>query len=466
METFEEFEKYFGYNSDFWRAFKKNNFIFKIPKTKATRLEILTKVYEAIASKRYFPLPPERFIDMDKGNCVTRMIPVFHLEDYIVYYYCIKKLEEKIAINRVPNTFGGWSLGGIMRTSENDEITKRKEDYDTYEDFLADLNGISVGSYSFNPQGWVKAYGELNAKLFATAKEQDFNILAEMDIANFYDSIRLDILENNIRAVSESKDIEIVNLLFMFLNNWNRENNEFNKQTVGLPQDAMSDCSRILANFYLQNYDRYAYDLCDEKDARYLRYADDQFIFAKDSKTVEYLIFKLSKKLTSFGLSINQKKVKIMRSKDVISYRSLDIFSILKDSEDKNDVAKVERFAKKTLELLSDTEKLRETRDCGYGLIKKLVNCNAFNEVDARTKSSILKIALDNKYLKRADSFFLDKLYKALPNRVKSSYINNLINLSENLLHNHFHYHLLAFLKENKMETGKVVSRIRRLSRI
>lgn len=466
METFEEFQKYFSCNSDFWRAFKKNNFIFNIPKTKAKRLEILRKVYQAIVSKRYFPFPPERFIDMDKGNCVTRMIPVFHLEDYIVYYYCIKKLEEKIAINRVPNTFGGWSLGGLMRASENDEITRRKEDYDNYEDFLADLNGISVGSYSFNPQGWINAYGELNAKLFATAKEIEFKMIAEIDIANFYDSIRLDVLENNIRAVSESKDIEIVNLLFMFLNNWNRENNDFNKQTVGLPQDAMSDCSRILANFYLQNYDQYAYDLCEKKNARYLRYTDDQFIFASDSETVEYLIFKLSKKLNSFGLSINQKKVKIMPSKEVVRYRSLNIFSLIKNPEDKNDIAKVEKFANKTLDLLSDTEKLRNIRGDGFGLIKRLLNCNAFKELDIKIQSPILKLALNNQYLKRADSYFLDKLYRALPDKYKASYISKLETLSDKLLHNHFHYHLLAFFKKNKIKTKRVVSRIKKLSRI
>lgn len=466
METFEEFKKYFGCNSDFWKAFKKNNFIFNIPKTEETRLEVLTEVYQAIASKRYFPLPPERFIDMDKGNCVTRMIPVFHLEDYIVYYYCIKKLEEKIAVNRVPNTFGGWSLGGILRRSEKDELTRRKEDYDSYEDFLADLNGISVGSYSFNPQGWVVAYGELNAGLFATAKESDFNFLVEMDIANFYDSIRLDVLENNIRAVSESKNIEVVNLLFMFLNNWNRENNDFNKQTVGLPQDAMSDCSRILANFYLQSYDKYAYDLCENNNARYLRYADDQFIFTNDFETIEYLIFKLSKKLNSFGLSINQKKVKTMLSKQVITYRSLDIFSLIKDPEDKNNVTKVEKFAKKSLKLLSDAEKLRDTRDDGFSLIKKLLNCNAFKDVNNKIKISILKIALNKKYLKRADSYFLDKLYKALPDRYKSLYVNNLETLSDKLLHNHFHYNLLAFFKKNKIKTRRVVFRIKQLSRI
>ena len=464
MDDFEDFKKYF--NCDFWKAFKKNNFIFNVPKTESARLEIVTEVYKEIVSKKYFPLPPERFIDMDKGNCVTRMIPVFHLRDYIVYYYCIKKLEEKIAINRVQNTFGGWSLGGLLRKSEDEEITRRKEDYDSYEDFLADVNGISVGSYSFNPQGWVNAYGELNSKLFATAKESQFNFLVEMDVANYYDCIRLDILENNIRAVSDSKDIGVINLLFIFLNYWNRENNDFNKQTVGLPQDAMSDCSRILSNFYLQSYDKYAFELCEKNKARYLRYSDDQFIFAQDSETIDYLVFKLSKKLNSFGLSINQKKVKKMSSKEIIRYRNLDIFSIIVDDDDKNNVKKVERFAKKCLKLHSDPIQLRKTRDGGFSLIRRLLNCNAFREIDGKVKNSILKIALSEEYLKKSDSYSLSKIYKVLPTKVVIFYLNKLDSLSEKIIHNYFHYQLLNFYVEHKKDTKKVKSRIKMLSKI
>lgn len=101
----------------------------------------------------------------------------------------------------------------------------------------------------------------------------------EMDISNFYDCIRLDLLETWINEVSDGSSKEIINLLFHFLNYWNKKVNLSNKQTVGIPQDALSDCSRILANFYLQRYDSYMYEVCSRYNCRYFRYADDQIIF-------------------------------------------------------------------------------------------------------------------------------------------------------------------------------------------
>ncbi len=54
---------------------------------------------------------------MNKGHGVAR-IPVFCIEDYIVYYFCIKELEEIISGNRTDHIFGGWTLGGKLRKLE------------------------------------------------------------------------------------------------------------------------------------------------------------------------------------------------------------------------------------------------------------------------------------------------------------------------------------------------------------
>ncbi len=47
---------------------------------------------------------------------------------------------------------------------------------------------------------------------------------------------------------------------------------------------ALGDCSRILANFYLQDYDAYMKVECDGQAASYLRYADDQIMMANDKE--------------------------------------------------------------------------------------------------------------------------------------------------------------------------------------
>jgi hypothetical protein len=300
MDNKKKFKQYF--NRDFWKAFQDMQSFFNIPKNKTEKDLFIENLYRKMNERRYYPSIPHRYIDRDKGKGVTRVIPVFTLKDYCVYYYCIKKIEDKIAFNRIENTFGGWTLGGLMRKSENDEMEKRRKNFDRYEDFIAEFYGISISEYSFNPAAWTRAYGDLNSKLYATAKETNYKYVVELDIANYYDSIRLDILEMRIREIVDKKYAYTVSLLFHFLNYWNRDINLYNKQTVGIPQDAMGDFSRILANFYLQPYDKIAYGLCKQYKCKYLRYADDQFFFAENRNKLDFLIFKVSKELNSLGL--------------------------------------------------------------------------------------------------------------------------------------------------------------------
>lgn len=257
-----------------------------------------------------------------------------------------------------------------MRKNEEDEMEKRQENFNHYEDFVAELCGISVSEYSFNSAAWARAYGDLNAKLYATAKARNYKYIAELDIANYYDSIRLDILEIRIRELVDEEHADIISLLFHFLNYWNRNTNLYNKQTIGIPQDAMNDCSRILANFYLQPYDKIVYNLCKQNKCKYLRYADDQFLFSEDKNKLHILIFKVSKALNSLGLSVNQKKAKISTTEDLINYRSFKIFDLLKNDEDRKDKYKVEQFVDRYLELL-DKSGLLNIKDNGDALIEQ-----------------------------------------------------------------------------------------------
>jgi hypothetical protein len=116
----EDFQKWF--NHDFWRAFKNHSFPIAVPDSPAEREATVRRVYESIDSARYAPSIPEAEIIRNKGFGVARTIPVFCIEDYIVYYFCIKELEDVLCGNRTPNTFGGWTLGGKMRSKESEEI--------------------------------------------------------------------------------------------------------------------------------------------------------------------------------------------------------------------------------------------------------------------------------------------------------------------------------------------------------
>lgn len=463
MDDLKNFKLYF--NRDFWRAFQNKQPIFDIPKTKKGKDLFIEDLYNEIEKKKYYPSIPRCYIDRDKGNCVTRIIPVFELKDYCVYYYCIKKIENKIAINRVKNTFGGWTLGGLIRKNEDDEMDRRRQNFNRYEDFIAELNGVSVTQYTFNPAGWAKAYGDLNSKLYAIAKTSNYSYVAELDIANYYDSIRLDILEMRVREIVNEEHADIVSLLFHFLNYWNRNTNHYNKQTVGLPQDAMGDCSRILANFYLQPYDKIVYDMCNQNSCCYLRYADDQFIFSKNKDKLNYLIFKISKVLNTLGLSVNQKKVKIYTTQELINYRSFKIFNILKKDVHKKDKNKVEQFVDCYISLLNNAG-FNNVKDQGKPLLNKALFCPALKNIDLAKKTKLLGCYLDDNYLKDCRATNLEKIYHLFKKSDRPLFIKKLNKLSKKLIHNAFHYELLNFLERNKINAKIVKSRINRLSKL
>ena len=419
-------------------------------------------VFNSIKDKSYYPSTPAMYLTRNKGKGVSRIIPVFSVKDYCVYYYCIKTFEEKIAYNRVSNTFGGWTLGGIIRGSENDEMTRRKENHDNFEEFMAEHNGISISEYSFNPLAWVEAYGDMNAKLYATAKLEDYNHVVELDIANFYDSIRLDILETRIREVTDSENQEEVSLLFHFLNYWNRNINLYGKQVVGLPQDALADCSRILANFYLQPYDEYAFDITQKEGCCYFRYADDQFIFADTEDKLKLIVYKVSQKLNYLGLNINQKKVVVRKTDELIFHRSFEVFDILKDRSAKNNKVVVEKFVDYYLDML-DKSGLSNIKERGNPLLTRALFCPVLKDIDLSKKLKLIACYLDSGYLEDAKAIHFEKIYEFLPDDLKRSFIDKLVLLSNSLLHNAFHYEVVSFFNKIGIDASNIKDIIKNL---
>jgi hypothetical protein len=460
MEDIRKFTKYF--NSSFWKFFQGKQALFNVPSAGLQRENFIENLYHEIIQRKYYPSVPKISLNINKGHGVTRIIPVFEIKDYCIYYYCIKKLEGKIAFNRVENTFGGWTLGGLMRRGENEEMATRKARFDKREEEIAELAGISAPDYSFNPAAWARAYGDLNAKLYATAREAELHFAAEFDVANFYDSIRLDILENRIRELSDSSLAEVISLLFHFLNYWNRETNLYNKQSVGLPQDAMGDCSRILANFYLQTYDSLMAGFCKLNDCRYLRYADDQFVFAKDLSALERVLFEASKQLNSIGLSINQKKVGVMTTDELIEYRSFEVFDILKKDKDRKDKRKVEKFVDKYLEL-QDHGGLARLNKGGLQLLNRVLFCPATRQLPRAKKARLLACYLDTAYLLNAKAIHLERINKLLPYKIRPGFIRKLNRLARESIHNSFHYEVLQFYQTFGMRKSPILKRLMEL---
>lgn len=423
----------------------------RIHATKKQRLRSLEELKRKLETHEYFPSLPLAVKEADKGHGVARQIPIFKLDDYSVYYYCVRKLEHVLAKNRVPCTYGGWSMGGRIRKMEAND-----EPGDEYQ-----------LTFSYNPAAWAKYYGEYNAKIYTQINElrnsgKGRYIVFELDIANYYDNIQLGILENKIRLDADYKESGILDLLMYFLGYSNRQVTQYQKRSVGIPQDAFGDCSRLLANYYLQDYDRYMHELAKQHDSIYLRYADDQMIFAPDSKTGEMIIQLASRRLAKLGLNINQKKVIQRTLNELYEYRSFEINNIFAPQGAKKDSVAVNHFASKAFAAIDkDTTALK---DKGYPLIKRLVTAD-FNLLSPDLRARLIQYIFDKTFIKLGRAFNFSSAYEKLRGDEKKDYLKLMDELVSDTKHSSLHYEILAFYRKQGLVSKHIEDSIAELQK-
>jgi hypothetical protein len=287
IDSFEKFN-----NSSFRASCNKNLVIDKLTKENFTSVikdlanDLKRKTYSIAHYKEYFRIK-------DRNTNVVRRVVDFQFRDFFLYYYLVYQLQDEIAEDRTPNTFGGFRLSNALSRKENEDKSIAEEEiYPT-----------------MNKYAWSKVYGEFNSILSNSANEKKYKYVAEIDIANFYDNINLSLLEKAIRHKANNSKAKVVSLLFYFLQFWDKKYHFYNAKTSGIPQDIAGDASRILANFYLQIYDEYIYKKCQKLDIKYIRYADDQVFFSNDKKSLEIIVYLASRYLSRIHLNINNKKV-------------------------------------------------------------------------------------------------------------------------------------------------------------
>ena len=432
MTSWDDFRKWF--NRSFWRAFKNRTLPIRVPETAADREATVRRVFDSIHSARYASSIPEAEIVSNKGYGVARTIPVFCIEDYIVYYFCIKELEDVLCGNRTENTFGGWTLGGRMRQLEELEVK-----FGT---------GFYGSRYSFNPFAWVQAFGEFNSLLYAQLDTGEFSHVLQFDLANFYDCIRLDILERWIREECPKEKGWIIALLFYFLNQWNRRKTGLHPQAVGIPQDALADCSRILANYYLQQYDNFAAAICAKANAVYFRYADDQMILLRNTRVVERLMLLLSRNLDRYGLRINQKKVELWDVRKLQEHRCRKLQELFAKKGDNKDPALVREFVERYLKMTA--EDVKRSWNGGLPILNRLLWANLESLPEGLYEPILIRLTSDD-YLLGADKGKLVRIHELnLRRKQPPDFFRRIRDLSAKCVHNGFLYEALSFSMEIK----------------
>jgi hypothetical protein len=394
-----------------------------IPEKKLDKDTFCNKLYNKILNRHYSPSNPKGYVISNKHNLVIRVVPSLSIDDYCVYYYCIKSMEDTLAVNRVDGTFGGYRMGGAIAGQENTEFLEMCE------------IPFSVSQYSYNPIAWVSAWRDFQKKACVYAETGKYKYFIKFDIANFYDAIDLSFLERKVRNAVDSSMSDELDLLFFFLRYWDRKFMNFAHKVVGIPQDEVGDCSRILSNFYLQDYDAKVKDFCDEQGAQYLRYADDQLIMAKNRSSAEAILFFASKHLKSLNLNINSAKVEIFDSREKYDkYWSFDIFDLLGDKEDKENI-------EKAIQLYMTRDKKTFKHN---SVLRRLMNCS-LDKIDISLKSKIFAEIYEDDFLSNCDARMLVRLFGFLKTRdERQQFLTKLDDLSKKVLFNQFHYNLLS----------------------
>ncbi len=436
MIDFESFKNFFS--PKFTQKLKESIVPFNDPIEKN---KILSELYNKINSFTYHPLHPREYIVLNKHNQVPRIVPTFHAEDYFLYYFCLKMLEDEIAENRVEGTYGGWRLGHKIRLKEEEE------------EYYLDEYAVN----SFDPFLWIKNWKDFQKKAYQYSKLDDYNYFILFDISNFYNNINLDLLNRKIYLVAPHKKILYIELLFHFLTNWNRKFEGYSYKVVGLPQDEISDCSRILANFYLQDYDEFMKELCDKRNARYLRYADDQIIYSKDESTARQILCEASKYLFKINLDINSGKViEFADNNEFNIYWAFDLFELLENKTDKNRI-------NEGIKLFLNRNKL-EINFKVFSVMKKILGLN-FDLMDIDLKYRLLSMILDKTFLCDLDFWGLKKIYGKLDQKGREAFLNILEKSIDEVHFNSFHYNLMKFYKKTKLkfDEEKIVKKINEL---
>lgn len=409
-------------SKSFTNHLHKNSFVpwSYFPIDNSRREKFLLDLYNTLIKGVYTPSFPRDYVVSNKHNFVARIVPSLTLADYCVYYYCVKTLEKYLALNRTEGTYGGFSLGGEFRKLEDREFNELQE------------ITFSISPFTYNPLAWTKAWRDFQKKARIYSADPNYNYFLKYDIANFYNTINLTILEQKIRLACPKEYSDEIDILFFFLKYWNKRFLKYAEQTISIPQDEVGDCSRLLANFYLQDYDQEIYNVAQKNQSKYMRYADDQILISTEKDTAEDVLFTASKELFKIGLNINSAKVERFDRNSWEYYWSFNLFDLLGNPTDI-----------KKLEIAIDAMLTLDKSKCRFdSLLRRILNCQV-NKVSLDRKIKLLSLVTDDNFLLNQDSRLLLKIYKLISNDDKHKYIDKLEQLSDVARFNSYHYNLL-----------------------
>ncbi len=283
--------------------------------------EWVGEINSELSNRSYIPSISHGNMEVEKSSGVMRFVPILTKEDMAVYYHLCGEIGDKVIVDE-PDVFGGWRI--VPKTARV-----------TYDDREARSEAISKiyqqGYYSdpLSNAAWFQGYTSYTDLIFELSKSNDYgNFVARTDIANFYDSIDVPRLCRKLTREIPG-DHEKIEVLEMFLGLWGRNTSGYQRSSKGIPQEIISDGSRNLSHFYLQDFDVAFKSYCEAKGLRYVRWADDMLIFGKSRVQLEDAIHQASELLMEDGLNLNAGKTKVYGRREFLMYRGMPVLSAI-----------------------------------------------------------------------------------------------------------------------------------------
>ena len=297
-------------------------------------------------------------------------------------------MDPEIGIGRAKNTFGGWSIGSESDRQERDETRQLDEE-------LLDSYSPYPFTTSLDPTLFRRMWRGFQLRALQYSRDDDFKVFAKIDIASFFDTIDLNRLERKLRASVPTAKLSTLDLLMLFLTHWNREVEGYGRKGVGIPLDEIGDNSRILANLFLQEYDKNMISFCamGPSKRKYLRFVDDQILMAQNEVDLLIMVRFAAERLHQIGLSLNTAKVKIFESRAL--YDRFWCFDLIHEVTNDPESGARSYFA------LVDQDAL-EGRDRHISVLKAL--CWRLDDLPGSMKERVLNVVLSSGGLSDLDS--------------------------------------------------------------
>ena len=308
-----------------WKKLRDNQVPIVTQDEYSNLAAVVKQTNKALRTKEYMPSIGHGYLGLQKGGGVTRFLPILTAVDMAVYYHICFTLSD-LVLKRGERVFGGWHLvpknQQIIPPESNDSIEEISEE---------DAQGF-LQSYFTNPFSsslWLKEWRQFTDLIGELCSKKSVgNFVVQTDVANFYDSIEIPRLIRNLRYDAHENE-EYIEALEIFLGYWNRRLNGYQASTKGIPQEIISDASRIISHYYLQRFDDEFSRYCEAEGLLNVRWADDILIFGKSKKSLEFAVHKASKILLSDGLNLNASKTQYFTRKEFSKYRAIEVLSAI-----------------------------------------------------------------------------------------------------------------------------------------